>query len=187
MLTLWQGWPIARDCPGLDETERGEINAQFGCFMLGGANNDKFSPLKDHLENQYTMGVDQYPTNGESLLGMINNFRIGAVGAAVGRCRQRDGDDDGLAFVQEGGEEADGAEDEDGVNVAQRGAAARRPVQKANIHAAHYPHKSKKCYHCGKDGYIVSDCPGLDEDERGETNAQFGYSLLHKQNTVSTN
>ena len=89
--------------------------------------------------------------------------------------------------MQEGEEEADGAEDENGVSAAQRGATARRPVQKADIHAAHYPHKNKKCYHCGKGGHIARDCPGLDETERGEINAQFGYSLLQKNNTAKTN
>ena len=79
--------------------------------------------------------------------------------------------------MQEGEEEADGAEDKDGVSAAHRGAPARRPVQKANIHAAHYPHKNKKCYHCDKDGHIARDFPGLEEAERGEINAQFGYSL----------
>ena len=66
----------------------------------------------------------------------MNKFRIGST--ARGRYRQRDNDDDGLAFAQEGNKEAYGTEDEDGVNIAHQGAAARRPVQKSNIHAANY-------------------------------------------------
>jgi len=49
-------------------------NCMKACFMLGGSNNEKFSSLKNHLENQYIMGEDQYPSDSESLLGMMNNF-----------------------------------------------------------------------------------------------------------------
>ena len=46
------------------------------CYMLGGSSNDRFLSLKNHLENQYTMGVDQYPDDGEKLLGMMTNAKV---------------------------------------------------------------------------------------------------------------
>ena len=90
------------------------------CFMLGGASNEKFHPLQNHLKNQYTMGVDQYPNNAESLLGMMNNFRVAPATGGKYRPAQRDGDDNGLVFAQKGEEECvDEEADIDGANMAQ--------------------------------------------------------------------
>ena len=160
-------------------------NRMKACYMLGGASNDRFRSLKNHLENQYTMGVDQYPEDEEKLLGMMNNFRVGP-STAGGQYVQHAGDDDGLAFVQEGEEgDIEQTEEDEGVNAAQR--RTFPPKQKANINLPTYPHKTKKCYHCNTMGHIAVDCPQLDETERGAINAQFGYTLLQKNNTVRTN
>ena len=80
-----------------------------GCVCVtcwGGASNKKFYSLKDHLENQYTMGTDQYPATSEALLGMMNNFRVGILPAGMRR-----EDDDGLGFAQ--GEDRDWHQDDD--------------------------------------------------------------------------
>jgi len=69
------------------------------CFMLGGANNEKFSSLKNHLENQYIMNEDQYPSDSESLLGMMNNFRVSEY-VTDHATPQRDTMDDGVVFAQ---------------------------------------------------------------------------------------
>ena len=77
-------------------------------------------------------------------------------------------------------------EEVEGVAATQRGGLARLPRQKADLNGANYPHKSKECYHCNTQGHIAADCPLLGETERGIINAQFGYMLLQKTNTVRT-
>lgn len=172
------------------ETATSEVDEQMkACFMLGGASNEKFHPLKDHLENQYTMGVDQYPNNAESLLGMMNNFRMAPATGGKYRPLQRDGDDDGLVFAQEGDEECVEEEaDVDGANMAQQGGARRAPPpqSKQDFKAPNYPHKTKKCYHCNTLGHIARDCPQLDQQGIGQIHAQFGYTLLQRDGVIKS-
>ena len=149
------------------------------CYMLSGANNVKFSALKDWLENQYTMGSNQYPGTCEKLLGMMDNFRAPLSAQPTYRGSQpgRTGEDDGLVFVQEGEEDEDAGVDE-GANMAQRGGYQMRP--KADITTPEYKARygDKTCYHCNKLGHIATDCPGLDQKKMAAIYSQFGYSAL---------
>jgi len=120
-------------------------NRMKACFMLGGVNNEKFSSLKKHLENQYIIGEDQYPSDSESLLGMMNNFRVNEY-VKDRMTFQRDTMDDGVVFAQEGMEES--SEKNNGVVFAQEG--MNKSWKKQDITAPEYPHKDKICYHSGR-------------------------------------
>ena len=155
------------------------------CYMLSGANNIKFASLKDWLENQYTMGINQYPNNCESLLGMMDNFRATNYPPPSYRgdrdSRQqvsRSGDEDGLAYIQDGVDEEEANGVAEGANMAQRGGYKPRP--KADITTPEYKAKfgSKTCYHCNEKGHIASDCPKLDQQRMAAIHTQFGYSAL---------
>lgn len=151
--------------------------------MLGGANNDRFKEMKNWLENQYVMGSDQYPDTEEGLLGMMNNFRMTfAAGGNLGMKRQaRLGEEDGVAFVQEGETE----EEED--NVEQGATMVQQKKEKMDINAADYPFKDRKCYHCNKVGHIARDCGELSQTERGQIHAQFGVGLFQQNNIIKRN
>jgi len=152
--------PVQND---IDQATLAVENRMKACLMLGGAHNERFGELKSHLENQYIMGVDQYPDTTEGLLGMMNNFRVSSMGSGPRRGQQLyqvdASGDDGLAFAQEGNEEAEGAGAEEGVNAAQQRAKSLTPKPKANIYAPDYKFKDKTCYHCGqktiKQGHIA--------------------------------
>ena len=91
---------------------------------------------------------------------------MGPTGGA--RREQRQREDNGLAFVQDGEEVKEEGDTGAGVLMAQ-----------ANINAPDYCFKDEKCYHCNEQGHIARDCPKLaDVNERGQIHAQFGIGLL---------
>ena len=84
-----------------DEAQAQVDEEMKAAFMLSGANLERHKRLKRHLEDSFTMGRNEYPTNTTALLSMMNNFR-GTEGRAATQ-RAPDGyDEDGLNFMQGG-------------------------------------------------------------------------------------
>ena len=70
------GCPVA-DRPHEDNATAAELSMQErmkACFMLSGADKDCHTSIKNHCEDMYTMGCDEYPGNTMDLLLKMNNF-----------------------------------------------------------------------------------------------------------------
>ena len=66
--------PIDEDTVAATAYVKSKIKA---CFTLSATNNERYTTLKDHLENAYITGDDKYPDNSEDVIGLLDNFRIG--------------------------------------------------------------------------------------------------------------
>jgi len=145
------------------ECARNEIAAEVkAAFMLSGASNSRYKELKDYLENQYVTGSDNYPRSVEGVLALMNNFRVSEPRRGGYRTG---GEDDGLAFVQEGGD--DNKEEKEGAIVTQSGKKEEKEV-KTNSKG------ESACFHCGGKDHWIRECPELTEAQKGQILVQLG-------------
>jgi len=135
----------------------------------GSASNERFSSLKNHLENQYIMGEGQYPSDSESLLGILNNFRMNE-NVKDRATLKRD--------TMDGGEGLEESQKDDGAMFVQEGMS--KVWKKRDITAPECRHKEKRCHHCDQVGHIARDYPKMDPADMGNINVQFGFGALQR-------
>ena len=120
--------PTAGQVRQAEQAVESEMKAM---FMLAGANRVKHEDLRTHLQNSYTVGRNEYPSNTTELLSMMNNWKATRSGQAHHNYAQvRAADDDGLNFVQEGDDEKPDSTKK-GVNMMQSQTRAPKSILRA--------------------------------------------------------
>ena len=112
-----------------------ELKDEFkACFMLSGGNNTRHHDLKEDLENKYTLTKHNgYPKNTTELLSMMNNYRTRGDSKPSRTPRREvqneggDKGDDGINFMQEGGDSNENENNNEGVNMLMNGANTVNP------------------------------------------------------------
>ena len=63
---------MANHCQQAEEAVENEVKAS---FMLAQVNKARHQNLCNHLENSFTVGHNEYPSNKMELLSMMNNWK----------------------------------------------------------------------------------------------------------------
>jgi hypothetical protein len=127
----------------VDNSDKADLAAAYdtcheqylACMLLRGACQARYSQLKNDLANNMTEGSDNYPKSIVDTTRMINKYK-----GAIRVHRIRDGDGDGVAFVQGGS------------------LGRRKPKE---VKEAQDADTSPNCWHCGKPGHHKNRCPDL--------------------------
>eukprot|EP00956_Cyclotella_meneghiniana_P042120 scaffold248363_cov77-Cyclotella_meneghiniana.AAC.3 len=163
-----------RDVGEVDDDDRemaateiaNEIKAS---FMLSGAQERRYGGLKLQLENDYTLGNDRYPKDTEGVLGLMNNYRDPYQRRQYRTPDDRGGqpkEEDGLQFVQEGTNEGN-----EGAVMAQQG---KKPGGETKTNSK----GESNCFHCGAKDHWITDCPDLNEANKGSLMMQLDGALI---------
>eukprot|EP00956_Cyclotella_meneghiniana_P028544 scaffold66757_cov136-Cyclotella_meneghiniana.AAC.1 len=163
-----------RDVGEVDDDDREIATAEIASeikasFMLSGAQERRYGSLKLQLENDYTLGNDRYPKDTEGVLGLLNNYRDPYQRRQYRPGEERGGqpkEEDGLQFVQEGTNE-----EKEGAIMAQQG---KKPGGEAKTNSK----GESNCFHCGGKDHWVTDCPDLNEANKGSLMIQLDGALI---------
>ncbi len=88
--------------PMPDEKKKAEedaIESVKAALLISGADRNRYWKLKDELANNYLLGTDQYPDTFNKAMRILGNYQ----GTRSSRPFRGDGNESGLAFLQQGG------------------------------------------------------------------------------------
>ncbi len=170
--------PTAAQTRQAEEAVENEMKAM---FMLAGANKTRHEDLRTHLQNSYTVGRNEYPSNTTELLSMMNNWKANrsAQGHHNYAQARASAEEDGLNFAQQG-EEGSGAEKsgsrKSGVSMIQSKKSMPKSILRRGGDCSQVKQKEetdKRCIHCGGP-HGLETCPEITTEQLGELLIQLG-------------